>query len=227
MEKFNLPASNSGIQVPVLSALCKMNNNVKEQIIFIYAKGRSNDMEMMKLFGKSPGCPYNSVKGGGTRCNITDSTKKYCKLSWHSTGSEKPVFDFLECPKDIKMKPDAQASAIENQKFYIIIGACCGLFILLIVIIIFCIISVKKLKKAEKKRGKDEDEINTISKNPYYESGQIEGGSMLPYNDPYYEVNNTDIVEMSRNPYYGTDQPDGTPVGSDVYMRHNPYYDGK
>ncbi len=148
MERYNLPASDDVI--PVLSAFCKVNNYTKEHMIFIYAKGKSQDKEMMKLFGKSPGCPSNSVKGGGTRCNITDSTKNYCKLRWHSTGSEKPAFDFLKCPERIEMKPDVESSVTEDKKNYIIIGACCGVFILLIISIAIIKVKLKKPKSRDK-----------------------------------------------------------------------------
>jgi len=110
-----------------------------------------------------------------------------------------------------------------NQNMYIATGTCCALLILLIIVITLCIIRVKKLKKDDGNRIKDEYEIETVSKNPYYESEQLEGGNM-PNVNPYYEVNNVEIAEMSRNPYYETDE-EGTPAVSVILMCQNPYYD--
>ena len=145
LERFKLPASDGSI--PVLSALCRLNNYTKEHMIFIYAKGKLNDAQMHELFAKSPGCPFNSVLGKGTRCNLKESQSKFCSLRWHSTTSEKPIIDLLKCPC-MKIKQQQQESAKENNQYiYIIIGVFVGLLILVIISITLHRVKVNKLRR--------------------------------------------------------------------------------
>ena len=66
-----MPKSNG--KIPVLSALCKLNDNSNYSLILIYAKGKLNNTRMMELLYSNHGCPNNSVKGGGTRCKLLKS----------------------------------------------------------------------------------------------------------------------------------------------------------
>jgi len=192
--------------IPVLSAVCQLNDTIKKNLILIYAKGKLNDSKMLltltKYFSYSEKLDCATK---GTRCNLKKRESNYCGLRWNST------FYFLNCTKTNKTKPETQKCPNKNiQYIYIIIGVCSGLFILLLIVMISYLIRVKKVQRY--KRKKADSEINTISKNPYYDSGQLEDGSMMANNNPYYEVNNVEIVEMSRNPYYGTDQVSISPT---------------
>jgi len=278
-ERFYLP--DSGGKIRVLSALCKLNENINSCLSIIHAKGKLNDTRIMDLFYKNYSGPINSVNGNGTRCILLESSSNIFSLRWHSTTCENTKIEYVNCSKIYAKEPTAnvsvpptlasttlldlssttphiseyssQVSATStfvsttssqvsapaatlvsastsqvfskesNQNNNYIIGTCCALFILLIIVIISCLIRVKKLKRDDGNRKKDEYEIDTISKNPYYESEQL-GGENLLNNNPYYEVNNIEIAEMSRNPYYGTDE-EGTSAGSVVLLHQNPYYD--
>jgi len=194
LERFSMPASND--YIPVLSVLCKLNDNNNEHMIFIYAKGKLKDSEMMQLFAKSPDCPMPSQKVNGTRCELMESPSEFSSLRWDST-SENSTIKLLNCSNGNETDPQAYgiettsttesvsttiaqlSTIISNEYIYIIIGACLGLIFLLFIVISIYLIRIKKQKKDEGKRKKSEDEINTISKNPYYESGQLEDGSML------------------------------------------------
>ncbi len=125
-ERFNLQYLSS--LIPVLSAVCHLNDTKKDNYILIYAKGKWNDPVMMKLFAKNPGCPSELVTAGGTRCNFKKKNSNYCGLRWNSTTSEQPNFDFLTCPKiNNNTKSVAQECAqINIQNIYIIIGVFLG-----------------------------------------------------------------------------------------------------
>ncbi len=210
-ERFYLPIS--GGKIPVLSAICKLKDNFKDSWIFIHAKGMLNDNRMMDSLYKHKTCPNPSVKDGGTGCKFLEkSSLQFCGLKWHSTRNEESIFELLNCSTINIIKPPGKEN---NQHIYIIIGTCCVFFI----VISICITQFKNSKRNEGIIKKDEDEIDTISRNPYYDSGQLEVSNII--NNPYYEENNVDNVEMSRNPYYGSDE-ERTPV---VDIHQNPYYE--
>ena len=76
-QKVFLPAS--GGLIPAFSALCQLaNNNGKDHLISVYAKGNLNDPVMKKIFSKSPGCPHNSLKVNGFTCRLQNKSKQYC-----------------------------------------------------------------------------------------------------------------------------------------------------
>jgi len=139
LERFFLPVLQGSI--PVLSALCEPNYNTKTGMIFIYAKGKVNDTKMKQYLNMIQNCPFDFVKvEGTTRCQSWESPSKFCSLRWHSTTIEQSAFDFLNCAKPNKIKP---------QYMFTIIGACCGLFILLIIIITIHRVKVKKLMRQD------------------------------------------------------------------------------
>jgi len=112
LERFYLP--DSGGIIPVLSALCTMKDNIKNSMIFIYAKGKLNDTKILDLLYSPPDCPFNSVNGKDTRCILLESPSKFCSLRWHSTYGT-PEFDFVTCSKINTQQPIAQVSTTLAQ----------------------------------------------------------------------------------------------------------------
>jgi len=179
LERFSLPASDD--YIPVLSAMCKLNDNIKEHMIFIYAKGKLKESEMMQLFAKSPDCPMPSQKGHGVRCELMESPSEFCSLRWDST-SENPTIKLMNCSQGNEIDPKAhrieatsttasvlttssQLSATESNKYiYIIIGSCLGLLILIIIVITLFKIKVKNLKR-ENELKKNCTAENTTTQN--------------------------------------------------------------
>jgi hypothetical protein len=95
-QRFYLPVS--GGKIPVLSAICKLKDNIKDSWIFIYAKGILNDNTMMDSLYKHETCPNPSVKDGGTGCKFRGkSLSQFCGLKWHSTRNEESIFELLNC----------------------------------------------------------------------------------------------------------------------------------
>jgi len=174
LERFYLQGS--GGRIPVLSALCKLNDSdMNDSLILIYAKGKLNDTRIMDLLHRPPDCPFNSVNGIGTRCRLLESPSKFCSLRWHSTASEKPILELLKCSNMIIMKPTALESTSPSQAsqkptkyvsaeesnpyIYIIIGT---FVVLLIILIIFLTLHTVKVKSP---RREDTPQKNGIRDN--------------------------------------------------------------
>jgi len=210
LERLSLPTSYG--YFPVLSVLCKLNDKIKEHMIFIYAKGKLNDSKMMQLFAKSPYCPMPSQKGNGTRCELMESPSEFCSLRWDST-SENSTIKLLNCSNGNEIDPQAyeietsptsttssvlttpaQLSAIISIEYvYIIIGACLGFLILLIIVITLYKIKVKKLKRE-----------NEFKKNCIAENATTQNDGNNPVNDKksedlcYEEVEEGQVVSGAR-----------------------------
>jgi len=116
LERFQLPASDGFI--PVFSSLCKLNDNIKEHVIFIYAKGKLNDEGLLQLFAKSPNCPIPSQKGNGTRCELMESPSEFCSLRWDST-----TIKLLNCSTGNKIKAHEDLCYEEVEVGQIVSGA--------------------------------------------------------------------------------------------------------
>ena len=180
-------------EILVFSAICELNNNINEDLIFVHAKGKLNDEEMKQLFSKSTDCPFQSYKGQGNRCNLNESESEYCSLRWSQTLTEKPVIDFLKCPNNTKIISEYERE--NNQNYFIIFGVCGAIMILLFVAISLHITKVKKIRRTATKKAKMMLNLNILNGRSN-NIGQLES---ILYDDLEDEQTSSYRVLQSRN----------------------------